>query len=284
MQTTPQALQPAVQHAAGLVRDGRRRAISQLLEPLEKRYGRDELTRVRSCVRIYLREEAADYPDERQKPTFLYFPGLGAQPYIDRSALSWIEGLQARTGDITTELLALLPQSAGRERVFTSDELEQQNLRGLDEPPSWTGYYFYRHGVRRSDNCMSCAQTVGALEQLPLVHLREHAPEVLFSVFTPGTHLLPHRGVTNTRLVGHLPLLIPEDCALRVGGEIHNWVPGKVVVFDDTYEHEAWNRGKQTRVVLIFDIWHPGLTQAERAAVTDLVGFLGDFRKKMEAA
>ncbi len=114
--------------------------------------------------------------------------------------------------------------------------------------------------------------------------MREHGPEVLFSVFTPGTHLLPHRGVTNTRLVGHLPLLVPEDCALSVGGELHAWHEGQVVVFDDTFEHEAWNRSKQTRVVLIFDLWNPYLTEAEQAAVTEIVETVGDFRKATESA
>ena len=79
--------------------------------------------------------------------------------------------------------------------------------------------------------------------QLPLVRIREHAPEVMFSVLTPGTHILPHRGVTNTRVVCHLPLVVPEDCALVVGGEQHEWREGEAVAFDDTYEHEAWNRG-----------------------------------------
>ncbi len=283
-QTSPAALRPAIESAVNIVRTGRRQAIAQLLAPLAKKYGRDELARVESCVRIYLREEAPQYPDERQKPTFLYFPGLGAHAYLDRSMFPWIGELETQTGVIRSELLALLPNTAGSERVFTSEELEHENLRGLDQPPGWTGYYFYRHGVRRDDNCASCPATSRALDRLPLAHVREHGPEVFHSVFTPGTQLLLHRGVTNTRVVGHLPLLIPEDCALSVGGEVHRWVPGKVVLFDDTYEHEAWNRGKQTRVVMIFDVWHPGLTELERAAVTDLVGFLGDFRKATEAA
>jgi aspartate beta-hydroxylase len=282
--TTPPALLPAIERAVTVVRTGRRQGIANLLEPLAKKYGRGELARVESCARIYLREEVPHYPDARQKPTFLYFPGLGAQAYLDLSKFTWIDEMEAQTAAIRSELLALLPNTTGSERVFTTDELEQANLRGLDEPPSWTGYYFYRHGVRRDDNCASCPETTRTLDRLPLVHVREHGPEVLYSVFTPGTQLLPHCGVTNTRAVGHLPLLIPEDCALRVGGEVHHWTPGKVVMFDDTYEHEAWNRSKQTRVVLIFDVWHPGLTEVERAAVTDLVGFLGDFRKAMEAA
>jgi aspartate beta-hydroxylase len=78
--------------------------------------------------------------------------------------------------------------------------------------------------------------------------------------------------------------LVPEDCALSVGGEIHVWRPGEVVVFDDTYEHEAWNRSPRTRVVMIFDTWNPYLTEAERAAVTDLVTAIGDFRRAVNNA
>lgn len=282
--STPPGLRPLVEQAVGTVRARSREAYFRALEPLQERFGAEALKRVAQSLRIYLREEQAVHPDPRQQPTFLFFPGLGASAYLDRSKFDWIEALEADTDAIRAELMRLLPDSAGRERVFDSEALEQVHLRGLDVPPSWTGYYFYRHGQRREDNCAACPDTARALDRLPLVHVREHGPEVLYSVFTPGTHLLPHRGVTNTRLVGHLPLIVPEDCALNVGGEVHHWQPGKVVVFDDTYEHEAWNRSKQTRVVMIFDVWHPGLTEAERLAVTELVGAIGDFRKGMETA
>lgn len=282
--TTPQALRPMVERAVHIVRSGRRALFFGLIEPFAQRYGRESMARVERCLRVFLNEERAVSPDPRQQPTFLYFPDLPPAAYLDRSLFPWIEQLESHTDAIRAELMKLLPSSEGRERVFTTDELERENLRGLDEPPSWNGYYFYRHGVRRDDNCSSCPDTANALSALPLAHVREHGPEVLYSVFTPGTHLLPHKGVTNTRLVGHLPLLVPEDCALRVGGEIHEWKPGRVVVFDDTYEHEAWNRSKQTRVVMIFDIWNPHLTEPERAAIAELVPGIGDFRKSLERA
>jgi len=117
----------------------------------------------------------------------------------------------------------------------------------------------------------------------PLARVPGHGPEVLYSVFSPGTHLLPHCGVTNTRVTSHLPLLIPEDCALRVGGEEHRWREGEVVVFDDTYEHEAWNRSSRTRVVMIFDMWNPFLTLTERAVLSDLTIAMGEFRAGVEA-
>jgi aspartate beta-hydroxylase len=282
--STPKPLQPVIEHAVVQVRTGRREAFQQLFAPLRERYGADSLERVEKCLRIYFNEEAAVYPDPRQQPSFLYFPDLPASPYLDLARCPWLPALEAQTAAIRTEMLSLLPTTQGRERVFGSDELEQVNLRGLDTAPSWNGYYFYRHGVQRPENCQACPQTALALESLPLARIREHGPEVLYSIFTPGTHLLPHRGVTNTRLVGHLPLMVPENCVLNVGGEHHQWQEGRVVVFDDTYEHEAWNHSNRTRVVMIFDLWNPYLSEAEQAAVTDLIGAIGDFRHATEAA
>jgi aspartate beta-hydroxylase len=283
-ETTAPALRPMVEHAVQFVRSTRKAAFASLLEPLRKQYGPDSLERVERCLRIYFNEEAPVYPDPRQRPTFLHFPGLPPAAYLDRSLFPWIEQLEAQTDAIREELLRLLPSDAGRERVFTNEAIEQANLRGLNTAPSWNGYYFYRHGERREDNCSSCPATARTLELLPLSHVRDHGPEVLFSVFTAGTHLLPHRGVTNTRLVGHLPLIVPPDCALNVGGEIHEWREGRAVIFDDTYEHEAWNRSQRTRVVLIFDLWNPHLTEVEQAAIAQLVPAMGDFRKAAEAA
>jgi aspartate beta-hydroxylase len=280
--TTPPALQPLVERAVILVREGRRALFARVFAPIVAKYGRNSVTRVEQSLRIYLGEEAAVYPDPRQQPTFLYCPGLPTGAYVPRNLFPWIGALEQATADIRDELLALLPSVHGRERVFTSEALEEANLRGLDTPPSWNGYYFYRHGERREENCARCPRTAIAIDALPLSRVREHGPEVLFSVFTPGTHLLPHRGVTNTRLVAHLPLMVPDDCALKVGGELHAWQEGRVVVFDDTYEHEAWNRSSKTRVVLIFDLWSPYLSEAERAAFADLVGAMGDFRRTMD--
>jgi aspartyl/asparaginyl beta-hydroxylase (cupin superfamily) len=280
--STPPALQSAVQHAQKFVQAQRSAAFAELMAPFARQHGRGALRRVEQAVRIHLGLENAVYPDPRQKPTFLFVPGLPATPYLDKGLIPGIEDLERRSNEIRAELLALLPGERGRERVFQTGELEQANLRGADQPPSWNGYYFFRHGERRADNCAACPATAAALEALPLARVPGHGPEVLFSVFSPGTQLLPHRGVTNTRVVGHLPLMIPDDCALRVGGEDHHWREGEVVVFDDTYEHEAWNRSKRTRVVMIFDLWNPFLSQVERAVIAELVVVMGEFNAAVD--
>ncbi len=72
----------------------------------------------------------------------------------------------------------------------------------------------------------------------------------------------------NTRLVCHLPLIVPPGCGFRVGGETRLWEEGQLLIFDDTIEHEAWNEGQSERVVLIFDVWHPDLDAEERRAIS----------------
>jgi aspartate beta-hydroxylase len=274
--TTPPPLRPLVEHAVERVRAGRLAALGLILDPLTERYGRGALERIYTAVKIYVGALKATYPDPRQRPNFFYIPGLRPSAYFDRRLFSWISDYEACTHEIQRELEALLPTPAGREPVFGDAALESENLRGYGSAPSWNGYYFYRHGERRENNCTACPLTARTLDALPLARIRGHGPEVLHSVFTPGTHLLPHRGVTNARSVSHLPLIVPEDCALRVGGEERAWVVGRAVIFDDTYEHEAWNRSSRLRVVLIADVWNPHLSEVERAAVTDVITTIGD--------
>jgi aspartate beta-hydroxylase len=276
--STPPALIPRVEHAVSAVRRAQRALFHQILEPLAKRYGRSSLERVFAATRIYVGEQQPVYADSRQRPTFFYVPDLRPSAYFDRRLFSWITEYEQHYGEIKRELEMLLPSARGSERVFDSEALENENLRGYDATPSWTGYYFYRHGERREDNCAACPATAAALDAIALIRIRDHGPEVLHSVFTPGTHLLPHRGVTNARAVSHLPLIVPADCALRVGGEERQWREGRTLVFDDTYEHEAWNRSRQVRVVLIADVWNPYLTEVERAAIDDVITAIGDFR------
>jgi aspartate beta-hydroxylase len=280
--STPPALRSLVERAIARVTAHQSAALARSIEPLIKKYGAESLTRVARALRIYFHQEQAVYPDPRQRPTFLYMPELPASPYLPRTRFPWIEPFEAQTAAIRAELDGLMANSTTAEPVFTSSELERENLRGHGAEPTWTGFYFFRHGVRREANCARCPETTRALVHLPLGYVREHGPEVLFSVFTPGTHLLPHRGVTNVRIVGHLPLIVPEQCALRVGGEVHTWIEGRTVLFDDTYEHEAWNRSSKSRVVLIFDIWHPDLSAVEIAALSDLIGDIGDFRETVD--
>jgi aspartyl/asparaginyl beta-hydroxylase (cupin superfamily) len=126
--------------------------------------------------------------------------------------------------------------------------------------------------------------TSRAIESIELCRIADHAPEICFSILTPGTHLLPHYGVTNVRSVMHLPLLVPQDCALNlVDAGQHAWREGELVMFDDTYLHEAWNRSTSMRVILLMDCWNPHLEPVERQAISRLIEVIGRLHKAARA-
>jgi aspartate beta-hydroxylase len=283
--TTAPGLRAAVKHAIAFIDSTRRQLFDAVLEPLRQRYGASELTRVEECLAFYLGEKPLSLPDPRQQPKFLYFPGVPSQPYYPRERFPWLAELEANTATIREELRAVLSQPQGLESFLMTDSPQDAaDLLRSSGPqhPAWDAYFFHRHGERYEAHAACCPRTAALLDSLPLARVREHSPETLYSVLRPGTHILPHRGVTNTRLVTHLPLIVPPDCALRVGGEIHEWREGRCVTFDDTFEHEAWNNSGETRVVLILDSWNPDLSEVERAAVADLVGAIGDFNRECD--
>ena len=102
-------------------------------------------------------------------------------------------------------------------------------------------------------------------------------PTALFSILDAKTRIPAHTGPVNTRLVVHLPLIVPPGCGFRVGGQQREWQTGKAFVFDDSIDHEAWNDGDEPRAVLIFDIWSPYLSEAERELTRVLTTRIGEF-------
>lgn len=282
-ESTPPPLQPLVQHAMRFVADGRHRLFHALLDPLREKHGGAALARVERCLSMYLGDQPLTYAQEQQRPKFLYFPDLPSPRYFARERFPWYAALEAETASIRAEMLAVLSGSHGFEPflgAIDDPHLLQEQLRADHGKPAWDAYFFHRHGMRHDDNARRCPRTAAALDAAPLCRIREHAPEACFSVLTPGTHILPHYGVTNTRVVTHLPLLVPDgDLALSVAGETRRWQEGVCFSFDDTYQHEAWNRSADTRVVMLLDVWNPYLSEIECEALTGLIGAIGDFNR-----
>lgn len=133
----------------------------------------------------------------------------------------------------------------------------------------WDTFGFYAFGLKVNRNCKLCPKTTKLLEQVP------DLVSAGFSSLAPGTHIQPHNGYPDGVLRCHLGLTVPEDCAIRVGSDTRNWVEGKCLVFDDTLEHEAWNRSPHTRVVLLLDFKAPAglLPQPEKALQPEKAGF-----------
>jgi aspartyl/asparaginyl beta-hydroxylase (cupin superfamily) len=137
----------------------------------------------------------------------------------------------------------------------------------------------WREGKPIDEHIARCPQTAALLEKAPRADVPEHGPTAFFSILDAGARIPPHNGVTNTRLIVHVPLIVPDGCGFRVGGERREWKPGNALIFDDTIEHEAWNNSAVPRAVLIFDIWNPYLTDAERDFVRAATHAIGDFNR-----
>jgi aspartate beta-hydroxylase len=147
----------------------------------------------------------------------------------------------------------------------------------LNNSPNWSAFHLIKQGIVIEDNASKCPTTMGLLATAPQPTQHGRTPAAMFSLLRPKTHIPPHTGVSNVRLVTHLPLIVPDECGFRVGNDVREWVPGKAWVFDDTIEHEAWNNSEKLRVVLIFDIWHPHLSEAERQLITAMSSGMSAF-------
>lgn len=112
---------------------------------------------------------------------------------------------------------------------------------------NWTVFGLYFFGKKIEDHCTLCPKTTALIESVPgLVSAG-------FSSMTPGTVITPHVGYTSKVLRCHVGLDSNQDCAIRVGNEVRGWDPGTCFVFDDTIQHEAWNKGQTTRIILLLD-------------------------------
>ena len=259
------------------------RYLEDRLEGLRDRFAAEPLDRFDRCMATVLRKRRVYRP----MPSFLYFPNIPSIEFFDREDFPWLGAIEDATDDIRAELLDVLkaaPESL--EPYITTKQTPgvtpQKDAGGgvwreLNDSPRWSSYFFWQEGRPYPENIARCPKTVAALNAWPRCDLPRTGPTAMFSLLAPKTRIPPHTGVTNARVVVHIPLIVPTDCGFRVGAETRPWELGKALVFDDTIEHEAWNNSDQLRAVLIIDIWNPFLTLAEREMVRSLTDGVGEF-------
>ena len=206
-----------------------------------------------------------------QEPRYLHVPGLAAVPFHDRAAFAWLADLEARTDAIEAELRQVMADEAAFSAYVKSDPNRPGSTqKGLADNSDWSACFLIRNGRQQDAVADLCPVTLETVTGCGLSELPSRAPSVLFSRLEPGMHIPAHTGMINTRLIVHLPLIVPEGCAFRVGPETRTWRRGEAWVFDDTIEHEAWNRSAQARVILLFEVWNPAITPAERVMLQDM--------------
>ena len=215
-----------------------------------------------------------------QQPSVLHFPGLPQRAFYERGEFDWAPALEASTDAIRTEAEALLAEGADF-RPYVEQERNRpgRDFHGLQGDPSWTAFYLWKDGSLVEANAARCPRTVEAIRQVPLSAIGARTPSVFFSLLRPRAHIPPHHGMLNARLICHLPLIVPPGGWLRVGDETRHWEEGRLLVFDDSVEHEARNPSEAVRVVLIFDIWRPELSEAERRGIASISDALDGYGK-----
>ncbi|WP_347302768.1 aspartyl/asparaginyl beta-hydroxylase domain-containing protein [Croceibacterium sp. TMG7-5b_MA50] len=232
------------------------------LAPDRATLGQSETRRFDACVDTLLGRRRI-YVNECHG---MHFPFLPAEEFFGREHFPWLPQLEGAFPAIRAEAKFLLAgDGAGLvpyvEEAPGAPPSRWSPLRGS---PDWSVLYLRRFGQRHDDACARAPRTAALLESLPLADMPRRAPTAFFSILRPRTRLPAHSGVSNTRSIVHLPLIVPPGCGFRVGGETREWREGEAFVFDDTIEHEAWNDSGEPRVVLIFDVWNPYLTGTER--------------------
>ena len=232
-------------------------------------------------VAAALRMLAGEQPLYLQQPSMFYFPGLAQRPFFDRADFDWVEAVEAATDAIRAELAALISNASDRfgPYVTASPDRPPPNNPLLDKP-DWGAAWLWKDGVISDGMDELCSGTLAALELAPQPVIPGRAPIALFSRLTPGTHIQPHHGMLNTRLICHLPLIVPDGCAIRVGAETRAWREGEMLIFDDSFEHEAWNRGADDRTILLFEIWRPDIDADERAQLTRIFSAIDTYAEQ----
>jgi aspartate beta-hydroxylase len=202
----------------------------------------------------------------------LHYPFLPADEFFDDEQFPWLGELEAGTPAILAELQAILDDPGAELTPYISVPagVPANKWSGLDKSLDWGAFHLWKEGERFDDACARAPRTAALVESLPICRIEGRAPNVFFSILKAGSHIPPHTGVTNVRSVIHLPLIVPDGCAFRVGGETRKWEPGRAFAFDDTIEHEAWNRSDRDRAILIIDAWNPHLSEHERQMVCRL--------------
>ncbi|MFM6949847.1 MAG: aspartyl/asparaginyl beta-hydroxylase domain-containing protein [Novosphingobium sp.] len=213
-----------------------------------------------------------------QQPTMFYYPGLPQRRFYDPAQFPWLEAMLAHVPAMQEELAAVMAAGdAGFDPYVRHNPDRPAPANHLLERKDWSAFYFWRDGAVVEDNALRCPATMAALALAPLPQVPGRSPNAHWSSLLPGTHIKPHCGMLNTRLICHIPVLTAPNCWLRVGSETRSWEPGVPLVFDDSIEHEAKNDGPQRRVVLLFEIWRPEVPEEDRAAITRIFQAIGSY-------
>lgn len=209
-----------------------------------------------------------------QHPQF-WIPGLRPRPFLNRDEFPWVRDVEARAPELRAELLKLLTDDGAFSPYMSEFGIDRNPFKAANEQSGAAAYaggtwkvMFLYHGNKPNEaNLARCPVTRDLLNGIP----RLDRTFIMYSRLAARTWIPPHFGLSNALIRAHLPLLVPpEGCSIRVGDQRRSWITDELLFFDDSFQHEVWNRSDQDRIVLFFNVFHPDLSDEE-------VGILGKF-------
>jgi aspartate beta-hydroxylase len=250
-------------------------AMEERLGEIRNKHAGQSHRRFDQCLEMITGQRSAYFP----RPTFMYFPEIPAIEYFERADFPWLDAIEAATDDIRQELTnVLISDRAGLQAYIDYPAgVPLDQWKELNRSRRWSAYFLWNQSVPQPSHIARCPKTSAVLGLAPRCDVAGRAPTAFFSILDAKTTIPAHVGVTNTRVTVHLPLIVPPGCRFRVGGTTREWVEGKAWVFDDTIEHEAWNDSETPRAILIFDVWNPFLSEAERDMVRAATEVFGNY-------
>ena len=290
----PRQLPPAFR--SGLVEASRRvrKRLSDVLDaalrPVESQYGEASVRRLRKGAEIFAGAKPAEFAHPLWRPGLFYIPDLSPRMFFEREEFPWVATVEAGWHDVRDELLNCLSAGDAENQGFApyvdheAGSHEAKAWSDINRSKRWSALHFFRHGQRLDATHDRCPKTSAVLDEVDLQRIPGYGPEVMFSLLHPKTRIPAHYGSVNGRVIAHLPLIVPPACGgIRVGSETRTWHEGRILAFDDSFEHEAWNESDSPRTVLIFDTWHPALDQGERQAMAAVLVAVQGFESQLLA-
>jgi len=266
-QATPADLRQRILEADRRLRQTLTELHAEAVAEVAEAHPGEDLSRIRQAVWVQTHPEPVAFRHPQQRPWSFYVPGLEARPFFEREEFDWVDELERHYPEIRAEVESSLDIDADTLPYLRGAVTGAGEVDHLRDSRAWTSLHLYADAKENSDLRPRFPATFAALERVPVVAVNGTPVEAFFSVLQPGAHITPHFGLANCRVTAHLPLIVPDHCGLRAGDETRHWQEGRCFIFDDSFDHEAWNRSESVRIVLIFEVWHPDLRPPEQAAI-----------------
>lgn len=261
-------------HASKVVRSALREELRE--NALTASLSTAEKNRLEATIDGFTGMRPITYSHPKLRPGLLFIPEIPVRMFYEREEFPALKQIEQAFPEIKKEFLQILADFDRSFKPYISHPEHSAAARTwqqLNQSMDWSTFHLSRHGKDIPENTAKAPLTLQLLNQLTDLHRVDgYGPEIMFSALKPHTRIKAHHGPINGRLIVHLPLIVPANCGgIRVGTETRSWEEGKCLIFDDAYEHEAWNDSDELRVVLIFDIWNPDVSNVERDAYSTLL-------------